>query len=647
MSQSVQKLRSYLLDLPKSLKLIISISVDVLLCLLTTWISFYLRLGELFPINNSLIIPSFISILIAIPVFYLSGLYRTIFRYSGWPAMFTVSKSIFLYGFLFSFLITIISFDTVPRTIGIIQPLLLFFAVGISRSAVRYWIGDLYKIRLEKSSLPKAVIYGAGNAGRKLLISLENNNELQVSCFLDDDEKKKGRLLVGKRIYSPEYIDFLATEKNISYLLLALPNISSKKRKEIIKNVEKYNLVVRTLPSMVDLAKGKIDVKDLIELEIDDLLGRDKVSPNIDLLRKNIKSKVVLVTGAGGSIGGQLCREILKRKPNKLLLLDSNEFSLYSILDELNHSKNSENVEIITLLSSVQDKKNINIIFRTWNPDTVYHAAAYKHVPIVEHNLSEGVKNNVFGTLNVAEASLETDVDNFVFISTDKAVRPTNVMGATKRLCEICLQALFAERKEDQSTKFSMVRFGNVLDSSGSVIPKFRKQIKERKPLTVTHLEITRFFMTIEEAAELVIQAGAMAKGGDVFVLDMGEPVKIYDLAKKMIQLSGLKLKDQTNPNGDIEILITGLRPGEKLYEELLLEKNSLVTKHPKIFKAQDKFIPWVKLEKEIIRLENALSSNDLEEIVLILENLVDGYKPSGEIVDYIFSEKLKRDSSN
>ena len=645
MNEFIQVLRSTLLDLPKSYKVFISISVDALVCILTTWISFYLRLGELIPLNNDLLIPSLLSILLAIPIFYLSGLYRTIFRYSGWPAMFTVSKSIFFYGFFFSFLITIISFNNVPRTIGIIQPLLLFFAVGISRAAIRYWIGDLYKIRLEKSSLPKAVIYGAGNAGRKLLISLENNNELQVSCFLDDDEDKKGRLLVGKRIYSPEYIDYLVTKKNISYLLLALPNISSSKRKEIIKNVEKYNLVVRTLPSMVDLAKGKIDIKDLIELEIDDLLGRDKVSPNKELLRKNIKSKIVLVTGAGGSIGGQLCKEILKMKPHKLLLLDSNEFSLYSILDELTLSKNSEKVEIFPLLSSVQDKKNIDTIFKTWKPNTVYHAAAYKHVPIVEHNLSEGVKNNVFGTLIVAEASLKAGVENFVFISTDKAVRPTNIMGATKRLGEICLQALFAVKKEHELTKFSMVRFGNVLDSSGSVIPKFRKQIKDRSPLTVTHRDITRFFMTIEEAAELVIQAGAMANGGDVFVLDMGEPVKIYDLAKKMIQLSGLKHKDQNNPNGDIEILITGLRPGEKLYEELLLDNNSLETKHPKILRAQDSFIPWAELEKEIIQLEKAISNNDLKNILLILENLVDGYKPSGEIVDYVFNEKLKRNS--
>ena len=647
MIEFIQKLRSKLLDLPKVYKIIISISVDSILCILTTWLSFYLRLGEFYPINNDLLSPSLISIFLAIPVFYLSGLYRTIFRYSGWPAMFTVSKSIFLYGFSFAFLITIISFENVPRTIGIIQPLLLFFAVGVSRVAIRYWIGDLYQIRLKKSSLPKAVIYGAGNAGRKLLISLENNNELQVTCFIDDSDEKQGRLLVGKRIYSPDYLDYLATDKNISYLLLALPNISSARRKEIIRKVEKHNLVVRTLPSMVDLAKGKIEVDDLIELEIDDLLGREKVAPDIDLLRKNIKFKTVLVTGAGGSIGGQLSREILKIQPNKLLLLDSNEFSLYSILDELNLLNIEGNVEVIPLLTSIQDSKSIEIILKTWNPNTVYHAAAYKHVPIVEHNLAEGVKNNVLGTLCLAKASLKTGVDDFVFISTDKAVRPTNVMGATKRLCEICLLSLFADESENESTKFSMVRFGNVLDSSGSVIPKFRKQIKERVPLTVTHSEITRFFMTIQEAAELVIQAGAMAKGGDIFVLDMGQPVKIYELAKKMIQLSGLKLKDSRNPNGDIEILITGLRPGEKLYEELLLENNALPTKHPKIFKAKEKYMPWMELKKEIQNLEKYISSNDLPHILIILKNLVEGFKPEGKIVDYIFNENLKNDPIN
>ncbi len=642
MNINTEKLRSYLLDLSKIYKLIISLSVDSLLCMLTTWLSFCLRLGEFFPIKRELIILSLISIIFAIPVFYMRGLYRTIFRYSGWQALLSVSKSIFTYGLGFFFLVTLVTLDNVPRTIGIIQPILLFFGVGISRALISYWIGDSYRLRLKKTVLPKAVIYGAGNSGRELQIALENSNELKIMCFLDDDVSKQGRLLSGKRIYSPDYLNYLATKKNISYLFLALPSLTSKKKKDIINKFNHLNLVVRSLPSMVEIAKGKIQVSDLLEIKIDDLLGREKVYPDIDLMKKNIKNKTVLVTGAGGSIGGQLCREIVSIEPEKLLILDSNEYALYSILDELKFANYENKVEIIPLLTSVQDQKNVNNILQTWRPQTVYHAAAYKHVPIVEHNLAEGVKNNVFGTLIMAKASLDIGVSNFVFISTDKAVRPTNVMGATKRLGEICLQSLFANKKENQITKYSMVRFGNVLDSSGSVIPKFRKQIKQRLPLTVTHKEINRFFMTIKESAELVIQAGAMSKGGEVFVLDMGEPVKIYDLAKKMILLSGLKLKDKDNLNGDIEILITGLRPGEKLYEELLIENNSLPTKHPKIFKAKDEFIPWEELEIEIKNLEKSISENDLRNIIEILRNLVKGYNPSEQIVDYIFNERQK-----
>ncbi len=642
MNRKIDNLRIILLDLPRSSKLIISLSIDILLCILTIWISFYLRLGEFFPFGNPMLLPSLISIIVAIPVFYLSGLYRTIFRYSGWPAMLTVSKSIFFYGVIFLIFISIITLKDVPRTIGIIQPLLLFFAVGGSRALVRFWIGDLYQDRLKKSALPKAVIYGAGNSGRKLLIALENNKELEISCFVDDDLEKHGRVLSGKRIYSPNYLDKIVNQHKIAYLLLALPKITRYQRKEIINKVSKYNLSVRTLPSFVDIAKGKKGLSDLNELEIDDLLGREKVAPDQNLMKKNIKLKTVLITGAGGSIGSQICREVIRIGPKKLLLLDSNEYALYTILNEISLLKNKNKVEIIPLLCSVQDKEKLNEILNNWYPDTVYHAAAYKHVPLVEHNLAEGVKNNVFGTLELALSCLRTGVSDFVFISTDKAVRPTNIMGATKRLGEICLQSLFANKTESEITKFSMVRFGNVLDSSGSVIPKFRKQIKERLPITLTDPKITRFFMTIKEASELVIQAGAMAKGGEVFLLDMGEPVKIYDLAKKMIQLSGLKLRDENNSKGDIDILITGLRPGEKLYEELLIENNSISTDHPKIFKAQDNFIPWNELSLQIKKLEEVVAKNDQRKIIEILKKLVNGYQPSKNIVDYIFNEKLK-----
>ena len=637
------KIRLLFLDLPRGKKIFLSLAVDGLLCFFTVWLAFLLRLGEIPNKNELILIPAIISIIFAIPVFYLSGLYRTIFRYSGWASMLTVSKSVLIYGFLFSILITLISFKDIPRTIGIIQPLLMFFAVGASRAFVSYWVGDIYKSRIKKNNYPMAIIYGAGSAGRQLLISLENNGGFKIFGFIDDDIEKQGRVLCGKKIYSPKSLKNLVKHNGISYLFLALPGISGVKRSKIIDNVIRLNLIVRTLPNIAELAKGKFDRNDLKELEIGDLIGRDKVKPDKTLMQKNIKSKVVLVSGAGGTIGRQLCREILKSKPDKLLLLDSSEYSLYSILNELNSLNEYKEVTIIPLLASVQDKKNINLIFKTWKPNTVYHAAAYKHVPIVEHNLLEGIRNNVMGTLAIAKASRLNKVSDFVFISTDKAVRPTNVMGATKRLGELCLQALYAEKSKIYNTKFSMVRFGNVLDSSGSVIPLFRQQIKERLPLTVTHPDICRYFMTIEEAAELVIQAGAMASGGDVFVLDMGEPVKIYELARKMIQMAGLKLKDKKNTHGDIEITITGLRPGEKLYEELLISNDPLPTNHPKIFKARDKFITWDKLEVDLKILESLLNRNDIENSLKLLKKLVSGYKPSKKIVDWIFNEKLRK----
>ena len=642
MNRKFHKIKLFFLDLPKTEKLIFSILIDCFLCITTVWISFYLRIGY-FPFGKVLVLPSIASAVFAIPVFYLSGLYRTIFRYTGWPALLSVSKSIFIYALLFSFLITFVSFKDIPRTIGFIQPILLFFAVGCSRAFVGYWIGDLYKNRLKESKLPKAIIYGAGYAGRQLSIALEDNNSFKVVGFIDDDPLKNGRVLRGKPIYLAKKLEFLVNNKNIKYLFLALPKMQSSKRNKIINKVSKYNLLIRTLPNISDLAKENIVKSDLIELEIDDLLGRDKVEPNEVLMQKNIKSKVVLVTGAGGTIGSELCRQISKIKPKKLLLLDSNEFSLYSILNEIETLQNGKDLEIIPILASVQDKKKISILLNTWKPDTIYHAAAYKHVPIVEQNLAEGLKNNVFGTLVIAEASIKSKVSNFVFISTDKAVRPTSVMGASKRLGEMILQALYDKKSSKEITKFSIVRFGNVLDSSGSVIPKFRQQIKDRIPITLTHPDVSRYFMTIKEAAELVIQASAMSDGGDVFVLDMGDSVKIIDLAKKMINLSGLKLKEGNNFEGDISIEITGLRPGEKLYEELLIGNNANLTMHPKILRAKEDFLGWAILSKNLVDLEKLISDNDAKKIIKIMEKLVSGYKPSAIIQDLFSKEKIEK----
>jgi len=479
---------------------------------------------------------------------------------------------------------------------------------------------------------------------------MANSHEMQVAGFLDDDDRLHGHVLNGQPIYNPVDLDNLATTLNISDVLLAMPSLSRKRRNEILSQIRVARVAVRTLPRVTDLAQGKVSISDLRELDIDDLLGREPVTPNHILLAKNIVGKVVLVTGAGGSIGSELCRQILAVKPAKLLLIEQSEFALYAIHQELEEKLAGLDVAtppiLVPLLASVQDDDRMREIMSTWHPDTVYHAAAYKHVPLVEHNPAAGIKNNVLGTLRTAQAAAENGVSDFVLISTDKAVRPTNVMGASKRLAEMALQALAATQAGTGGavgtggTKFSMVRFGNVLGSSGSVVPKFRQQIREGGPITLTHPEVTRYFMTIPEAAQLVIQAGAMAKGGDVFVLDMGQPVKIMDLARRMIELSGLTVKDEQSPEGDIEIAVTGLRPGEKLYEELLIGDNPKPTVHPRIMKAHEEFIPWAEFEAKLTALEMALNVNDVGVIRLMMQQLVAGYIPSDDIVDWVYLEQ-------
>jgi FlaA1/EpsC-like NDP-sugar epimerase len=416
-----------------------------------------------------------------------------------------------------------------------------------------------------------------------------------------------------------------------------MPGISRKRRNELLAQIRTARVSVRTLPSVTDLAQGKVTISDLRELDIDDLLGREPVMPNHILLAMNVQSKIVMITGAGGSIGSELCRQILAVGPSKLLLIEQSEFALYAIHQELEEKLAERLIELVPLMASVQDEERMREIMSTWRPDTVYHAAAYKHVPLVEHNPAEGIKNNVFGTLCAAQAAADSGVSDFVLISTDKAVRPTNIMGASKRLAELVLQALAAT---NPSTKFSMVRFGNVLGSSGSVVPKFRQQIRDGGPITLTHPEITRYFMTIPEAAQLVIQAGAMAKGGDVFVLDMGQPVKILDLAIRMVELSGLTIKDAQNSEGDIEIEITGLRPGEKLYEELLIGENPHRTTHPRIMKALEEFIPWEVFEDKLNALHLLLNSNDVSLILSTLKDILPGYTPNEKIVDWVYLEQ-------
>ncbi|OQA32251.1 MAG: UDP-N-acetyl-alpha-D-glucosamine C6 dehydratase [Betaproteobacteria bacterium ADurb.Bin341] len=640
----LNKLAVPVLAMPRAAKRLLALAVDASLCVLTVWLAFYLRLDEWVTFSgNSFWRPQWAvlaSLIFALPVFVASGLYRAIFRYSGWPAIAAVAKATLIYGLLFAAVFTAIGVPGVPRTVGLIQPMLLVFAAGASRALARLWLGGMYQSQLKLAALPRVLIYGAGSAGRQLAAAMANSQEMRVVGFLDDDDRLHGHVLNGLPIYSPADLEGLVESLKISDVLLALPSASRHRRNEILSQMMNVKVSVRTLPSVSDLAQGKVTTSDVRELDIDDLLGRDPVVPNHFLLGKNVIGKVVLVTGAGGSIGSELCRQILQAGPATLLLVELSEFALYRIHQELQArlaNQPDSGIRLVPLLASVRDEERMREIMVTWKPQTVYHAAAYKHVPLVEHNPAEGIKNNVLGTLAAARAAVEQGVADFVLISTDKAVRPTNIMGASKRLAEIVLQALAAE---SSGTRFSMVRFGNVLGSSGSVVPKFRQQIRDGGPVTVTHADITRYFMTIPEAAQLVIQAGAMAKGGDVFVLDMGQPVKIMDLAVRMIELSGLTVRDEENPDGDIEIEVTGLRPGEKLYEELLIGDNPKPTSHPRIMKAHEEFLPWPQLEEKLNALRVALDVNDVGVVRRMLEQLVSGYQPHEEIVDWIYLEQ-------
>ncbi len=622
-----------LINLPRYSKRIIAIIIDIGLCIICTWLAFYLRLEEFININDVTILAVLISISLAIPIFWIIGLYKTIFRFGGSSIIITVFIATFAYSLLYFAVIGIYGIQGIPRSIGIIQPVLLFLGILSSRIMIKFLFLKDYKNLKNKKNV---LIYGAGSAGRQLLTSLENNFEMKVVGFLDDNSQFHRQKVLGQTVYDPLIVDKLIINKNVDLVLLALPSITRKKRNQIINSLNRFKIIVKTLPSIQDIVDGKISVSDIKDLTIEDLLSREQVQPNLELLSKNINSKVVMVTGAGGSIGSEISRQITKLKPKKLLLLELNEFSLYKINDELKNI--NQNFEIIPLLINIQNKSRIEKVFKTFNIDTVYHAAAYKHVPLVEENICESVKNNVFGTVLIAEMALKYNVSNFVLISSDKAVRSTNVMGATKRLSEICIQSLY--NSQNQQSKFAIVRFGNVLESSGSVIPKFKKQIKEGGPITLTHPDVTRYFMTITEASQLVIQAGAMAEKCEVFILDMGESVRIKDLIYKMIKLSGLTIKDSKNLDGDIEVKIIGLRTGEKLYEELLIGDNPKKTYHEKIQKARDSFIPFNILKIDLDNLSNLLEQNRVADVKDMLAKLVSSYQSNSKIVDHIYKRQ-------
>jgi len=658
-------MRRNIIHLPRTIKQGIAIAVDVSMCVLSTWIAFSLRLDTLhYPDGYQWHVYQ-IAPLLLLPIFVRMGLYRAVFRYTGIAAMVSIARAVALYGLIFFCFLVWLKLPGVPRSVGLLQPLLLFSMVGGSRAFARLWLSQADGERKYQRD-SRMLIYGAGAAGAQIADALQHDNQFTVIGFLDDNPEMHGKLINNLKVYSAVDAPSLIELFDITDILLALPSTTRVRRNEILDTLRKFHVHVSSLPDLTDLARGKVMLADIHELDIVDLLGRDPVAPNPALVSRNITDKVVLVTGAGGSIGSELCRQILPVKPSHLLLLEHNEFSLYAIHRELEREVESLGlpVKIIPLLGSVKDYERIAQVCRAWWPRTIYHAAAYKHVPLVEQNPAEGIRNNIFGTYNVAKAALQHGVQDMVLISTDKAVRPTNIMGATKRVAEMILQALAATPSAvragplgpsgpipQRETRFSMVRFGNVLDSSGSVVPLFRQQIRSGGPITLTDPAVTRYFMTIPEAAQLVIQAGAMAEGGDVFLLDMGQPVRIYDLAQRMVQLSGLKLRDENTPDGDIEIQITGLRPGEKLFEELLIDERAKATAHPRIMKAHEDYIVWSELTICLDQLSWVLDKNDVEGMRRLLVKLVSGYLPSEEIVDWVNNalvaeEAMRRDDA-
>ena len=637
--------------LPRQL---LAMGMDVLCAWLALLLSISLREDRWIWPHADQALTYFLAPALAIPLMVKFGLYRAIFRYTGFAAMVTTMKAIAAYGVLFFCYVVFVGNPThVPRSVGILQPLMFLLLIGGNRAFIRGLFS--YSGASEAREQGRMLIYGAGETGIQTAAAIHTARRYTLIGFVDDDPAKIGRSINGAEVWSPLDLPRVIRDSAVTDVLLAIPSMGRAQRNAIIRSMRDLSVHVRSVPGMADLTSGRAGVQQFRELDVDDLLGRDAVPPDPALIARNIRGQVVLVTGAGGSIGSELCRQIVQQGPRRLLLVEHSEFALYQIDKELQAlaATQPQPPDVVALLGDVRDLRRMRQIIGSYRPATLYHAAAYKHVPMVEHNPVQGIGNNVFGTLTVARAALEARVARFVLVSTDKAVRPTNIMGASKRLAELCLQALAASETVDfealdaamghaapapalrRSTCLSMVRFGNVLGSSGSVVPLFRRQIAHGGPITLTHAEVTRYFMTIPEAAQLVLQAGAMGQGGDVFVLDMGEPVKIIDLARDMVVLSGLTVRDAAHPQGDIAVQITGLRPGEKLYEELLIGDNPQPTEHPRIMKAQENFLPWPQLQQQLAALHAMMQANDVPGISAQMQQLVNGYR-AGPLVDNI-----------
>ncbi|HZY20347.1 MAG TPA: nucleoside-diphosphate sugar epimerase/dehydratase [Ramlibacter sp.] len=627
---------SKILGWPRSAKRLLVFVVDLLLALVATWVAFSLRFDQPnMPQGNQWILYGLAPAL-AMPVFIHFGLYRAIFRYTGLAALGAIARAAVVYAALLLAAVLALQamgYDSLPRTVAILQPILFGLLVAASRTLARLAFSD------PRSGGRRLLIYGAGASGLQTAAAIASTRELVLLGFVDDDPAKIGRTINASRVYPPADLPEVVDQLGVTDILLAIPSASRQRRNAIIESLSALPVHIRTIPGMPALSTGGISVRDFQELDAEDLLSRAPVDPDPALLARNTTGHTVLVTGAAGSIGSELCRQLLRSAPARLVLLDHSEYGLYTVNAELRALADRQGIEcdLVPLLGDVRMTERMVQVCRRWRPQTVYHAAAYKHVPLVEANTHEGVAVNVFGTLSMACAAMAARVRTFVLVSTDKAVRPTNVMGASKRVAELVLQALAVESAPrlpswlgldhagTNETCFAMVRFGNVLDSSGSVVPLFRRQIAAGGPVTVTHPEVTRYFMTIPEAAQLVVQAGAMAQGGEVFVLDMGEPVRILDLARRMVRLSGLRVRDANHPVGDIEITLTGLRPGEKLYEELLIGDDPQPTAHARIMQAREARTEWPRLLQSLAALRAAVLAADEPALRSTLADMVPG----------------------
>ncbi len=626
---AVVRLQNKVIQLPQNVKRLIAGVIDLLSAFLSIWMAFSLRLEFwVWPVGEQWVVV-LLAPLLMLPVFVFSGVYNAVHRYNGISVFVMVARAVAVYGALFFLTMLMFSKNQVPHSIGLLQPMMLLLLTGGSRALPRIFFAE--SRRAENNNVPskRILIYGAGSAGVQIAHEICESPKFLLVGFIDDNEELHGRTINGKPVFDFKKAAAFMESDGIDMILMAIPSACRRQRNAIVEKLRGYQVRIQMLPGVDALMDGRVTMSDIKEVEIEDLLGRDPVMVDSDLMAESVAGKVVMVTGAGGSIGSELCRQLLAIRPSTLVLVDNGELNLYKIqhdLDALSLRMDSRTA-IVPILGNVTDKRRMDSVCGEFRPSVIYHAAAYKHVPMVEHNPAEGVRNNVLGTLVIADVALGNRVPRVVLVSTDKAVRPTNVMGASKRLCEMIMQA-FADRS-GHATCFSIVRFGNVLGSSGSVIPLFRQQIKGGGPITITHKDITRYFMTIPEASQLVIQAGAIAQGGDLFLLDMGAPVKIIDLARRMVELSGLTIRDQDNSQGDIEIRYTGLRSGEKLYEELLIGDHAVRTERSGIWRAHEPFKPWKELKPALDELLTAADFNDITTLKQMLRLMVTEYEPS------------------